>query len=186
MSDPDWRDEIGQRVRIPQIIVAAMLVGCGAFLAIAMFINAMQTAPVDKETSALITFVGVIVTFAVIGARMVIPAVIVASTRQAILQGTPLPRSSAPRDAQAEEFLARTGDAGRLWLAFLTRTILGAAMLEGCAFFNLIAYLVEGTPLSLGIAIGLMAALACHFPTRSGVVHWIEDQLNQVAQQNRH
>jgi hypothetical protein len=70
-------------------------------------------------------------------------------------------------------------DAG-WWSIFQSRLIVGMAMLEGAAFMQVIAYFVEGMPLSLGVALGLLVVMLTRFPTRLGVESWIAEQREMV------
>jgi len=60
---------------------------------------------------------------------------------------------------------------------------MAAAMLEGAVLLLAVAYLVEHSPLSLVFALGLLAALAAHFPARSRVARWLEQQTQLLGQQ---
>ncbi len=72
------------------------------------------------------------------------------------------------------------GSAEAWWALYQTRCILGAAPLEGAAFFQLIAYYLEGLPLYLGLAGGLLVLLLLRFPTRHGVESWVTAQREMV------
>lgn len=185
MSSLSWQEQIGRRVHLAQIIVVALLIGCLVMLMVAVLVGARLERPRLGQEVTFLTFVGVLISLAAVAARLVVPALIVASARQAIVRGESLSPRSEAGQVRLAEFLAETGDAGRLWLAFLAKTSVACALLEGPAFLCLVAYMFEQTPLSLAIALGLMAALVLHFPTRSGVIHWIENQLEQVAQQRQ-
>ena len=67
------------------------------------------------------------------------------------------------------------------WVQYPTRLILIAALLEGAAFFELIAYFLDGQPLYLGLAGGLLVLLLLQFPTRTGVESWVATQREMVA-----
>jgi hypothetical protein len=54
--------------------------------------------------------------------------------------------------------------------------IIALAMLEGAAFLNLIACMIEHNWWSLAIAGGVVAIMAVQFPTRTRVEQWIETQ----------
>jgi hypothetical protein len=75
------------------------------------------------------------------------------------------------------------GDAGSLMAVFQGKIIVGAAMLEGGAFFAAIAYLVEGGPIALALAVVLWLGIAAHFPTLPRVIGWIERQLEWLDQE---
>jgi hypothetical protein len=71
-------------------------------------------------------------------------------------------------------------DAERLAFVYSTQKIMGAAMNEGCAFFALIAYMIEGNAIALGLALLLIAGVALRFPRRDQVAAWIDDQLGRL------
>jgi hypothetical protein len=73
-----------------------------------------------------------------------------------------------------------TTDAERLAFVYQTQKIMGAAMNEGCAFFALIAYMIEGNVIALGLALLLIAGVALRFPRRDQVAAWIDDQLGRL------
>jgi len=179
-SESSWQDEVGKRVIVPQIIVAALAAGCLVFLAVAVWIQGRKGGLHWDVTPMTL----VLVLFAVAdgAARLVVPPLVVRSGRRAILQGSYQPPVGGTPEQRAafEEFLARTGDAGRLLAVFQTRLILAAALLEGVAFFAIVTYLVEGNGYGLAIALAMVVAILLHLPTRSGVIHWIEDQIEQM------
>ena len=58
--------------------------------------------------------------------------------------------------------------------SYQVKLIVGLALLEGAAFLNLVAYLLEGRTLSLWMAVLLAGLLAMRFPTVAGVENWLE------------
>ena len=71
-------------------------------------------------------------------------------------------------------------------LAFYqTRMIVGAALLEGPAFFLLIAYLIERSPWSLAAAIFMILGVAAHFPTEQRVAEWVEQQMSLLEEERQ-
>jgi len=62
------------------------------------------------------------------------------------------------------------------WGLYLVRFLLGMALLEGAALMQVIFYFVEGLPLSLGVALGLLVMMLTRFPTRLGVESWVTEQ----------
>ena len=65
---------------------------------------------------------------------------------------------------------------------FLTKTIVGAAILEGGAFGNLVAYMLDGQIYSLVLAVLGIIGILAGFPTRRGVDEWLERQLRRVKE----
>lgn len=57
---------------------------------------------------------------------------------------------------------------------YQTSLIIGLALFEGAAFFNLIAFLVEGQMFSLAVAVVLIAAIIMALPTVGRVQDWID------------
>jgi len=117
-------------------------------------------------------------------ARAFVPGLIVAQGRGKIASGQwSLPEEARQGDIAA--FIERTDDAGRLLGLYQTRTVIASAMLEGVAFLAIIVYLLTQSIVGLAIAVVMIVGLALHIPTRSGVVHWIEDQLQLIEEQRR-
>jgi len=73
-------------------------------------------------------------------------------------------------------------DVEALAMLYSTKTIILASILEGVAFFNGIAFLIEGDLLTV-VAAGLSAlGVASQFPTITRVVNWVEDQLARLKE----
>jgi hypothetical protein len=68
------------------------------------------------------------------------------------------------------------GAAGGLLALYQTRLIVGAACLEGAAFFVLIVYMLERSPWALCAAVAMILGVAAHFPTRQRVQEFIDRQ----------
>lgn len=58
--------------------------------------------------------------------------------------------------------------------SYQTQLIVGLALLEGAAFFNLVAYLIEAQLYTLAIAGMLAFVMMLRFPTLRSVRDWIE------------
>ena len=182
MSDSKWQDELGPIVRSLQIIVGSLIAGCVIFLVIAL---ATTGGKVAAGGQSLLTYMAVVFAVTALIARMVVPGILIASTRRKITGGTWRPPQSPALNPTLAALLERAGDAGKLAMVFQTSSIVGAALLEGAAFFALLAYLVEQSPLSLILAGVLILGLATHLPTRSRVIHWIEDQFVLLEQERQ-
>ncbi len=59
---------------------------------------------------------------------------------------------------------------------YQTRLIVGLGLLEGAAFFNLIAYLLEGHWWSYLVVAALLTWMLASFPTRDRLRRWIDDR----------
>ena len=183
MSPNDWRDEIGPQVFTIQIIVAALTAGCLIFMAIAIFlVQTGQAPPVNENDMPLLTYMATAWAGMAIVARMIVPKIIESAARKRIADGTWQAAASGQQQTQVARPAERLGDAGQLLAVLNTRTIVGGAILEGSAFFALVAYLIEKSPLALAAAVVMIIGVVLHFPTRSSATHWIEDQLAAVEQ----
>ncbi|MEE8451385.1 MAG: hypothetical protein V3R99_05695 [Thermoguttaceae bacterium] len=180
MSDSHWQNELAPVLRTMQIVVGSLVVGCLTFLVVA-FVGSDRAALAPQFP--IMTYMAIGFTFVILVVRMIVPGMIVAQGRRRITEGTwklPAGRGSQPINA---EFIERTGDAGKLAMLFMIQMIVAAALLEGAVFFGLVAYTVERSPLALIVAIILIIGVGLHFPTRSRLVHWIEDQLTLMEQE---
>jgi len=185
VSDHQWHNELTPVLRTMQIVVGALVAGCAMFLVVVLVVAPTMAAD-RRQDMPLITYVAT--GFAVVSliVRAVVPGIVVTLGRRRILNGNwPMPASRGGSQPINVEFIERTGDAGRLAVLSLNRTIIAAAMLEGAAFFALVAYMIERLPLALVVAVALIVGVALHFPTRSRLVHWVEDQLALIEQERQ-
>ena len=66
---------------------------------------------------------------------------------------------------------------------YQSNTIVAAALLEGAAFFNLVAYIIDGHPASLGLGIGLALVILSMFPSTQRMTNWIEQQTRLISEE---
>jgi len=92
--------------------------------------------------------------------------------------------ASAREEPPAGKPLDPASTTGKLVQLFQSQLIIGAALLEGAAFFAGIAYMLERSPLALATAIVLLIALAARFPT-SGRVHAWFDRQRELIEEDR-
>ncbi|MBN1342879.1 MAG: hypothetical protein JXQ73_09385 [Phycisphaerae bacterium] len=183
MSDPDPRDLLAQPVRVLQIIVAAVLFGVIALLAVILSEGlAGMSAEDPKGTGSLITYLALGYSAAAVVVCLVLPGIIVRAGRRKML------REPAARPAYAEDENTmphphqKTDDEvfGKLLRLFHVKTIISAAILEGMALFLLVAYMIEGKPTALAAAIVLTVGIALQFPTCSRAADWIDAQRRRL------
>jgi len=184
MNDTDWRERIAKLVRIPQIIVAALVAGCVFFLVVVLLVPGGPGPAAGGDAARpqpVLTWIGLVFVATIAIVRAVVPTVMVRNGRRRIAQGTFQPPQARVKSHQkAQQQLEEMGDAGQLFGLYLIKTIIGAALPEGATFLMLIAFMTERQTLALGVAVALILAVAAHLPTRTGVIHWIEDQLRLV------
>lgn len=136
-------------VRQMQILAGALIAAVTTFGGIALAVGGL---PVAANGLPMISTVGAAFTALQIILVLVLPPIL----RQRAIQ------SSASGDAWVAAY--RSG----MMFAF--------ALLEGAAFFNLVAYITEKQWWSLAIVGGLLLMMLARFPTYSKLSQWIETQ----------
>jgi hypothetical protein len=171
MLTEDQQQHLKTLTRALQIIVLAMAGGVFAFAVVAILIGAQQRPDEPFVTYVAAAFAGVAFV-----AWAAIPGVIVSRGRQAIVAGQTMQiNTKMPGSAEA-------GDVGSLVNLYLQRTIIAVAILEGGAFFNLVAYLLEGRVLSLIVTGVLLVLILMHVPWQTKVADWVQSELTTIEQ----
>ena len=179
MSGSQWQDELTPILRQSQIVSGALILGCVTFFGVAIAVPG-EAAPIDPNLPIL-TYAAIGFAVMALIARWMVPGIVASTTRRKIIAGTWRLPTHAP--ARTVAFVERTGDAGRLAMALMTGTIVSGALLEGIAFFALVAYLLERSPLSLILAGAMILGLLTQVPTRGRLVGWIEEQFGLIEQE---
>ena len=151
-------EDLTPQVRTMQIIAAALMMGVVIFALIVVAQGSLNQ-PAGGNTVALMGAGFALLMFVM---HLTVPGM--------------MAKSAAGR-VQGEN------DAGRWIGIYQTKLIIGMAMLEGAAFFNLIACMSEHNWWSLAVAGGLVLTMLIQFPTRSRVEQWIETQRMKYGQE---
>jgi hypothetical protein len=163
----DELQAVGGMTRVLRIIIVALMAGPAIFLTFVAFIQPPPEAA-DVSLSMAPLAAGMAVAVTVLAAVM--PQVIGAQQRKAMADGRPLGKDQSPP----------AHDVGALLGSFQTRRIISAALLEGGAFFNIVAYMQERQWFSAAIAIAMILGVGSLFPIRSRVELWLERELRAV------
>ena len=196
MTDPDALQPI---IRTCQIIVGAMIMGVATFLAIALFVTqvAVNPAPAPPGGGAggaaiaapgdsslpVITYLAVASGLIVLVLSFVVPKINIARARRQIALAGPIATTEGVPPEPKQLYPA--GFTGKLAQLYQTQLIIGAAMLEGAAFFATIAYMLERNPIALATAIVLLGALVARFPTSDRVNAWLDRQLGLLQEERQ-
>ena len=151
-----------QRVRVMQIIVIALVTGVATFAAVAV-VQAQGKPP----GVPFLAYVGAGVATIVVVARMFVPRIV------AITQGR---QASAGFDLEKDQQKLVDTFCG----TYQTKVVMENALLEGAAFLNLIAYMVETQTMSLAVAGGLVSIMLLSFPTGGRVESWVREQFEAI------
>ncbi len=152
-------------VRGMQIIAAALMAGVLVFRSIVLVIT--QGNVFGTQTPEVVTILGAGFGVLAIVNHLVIPKIIAGSQlRQIVSNGF------SELDAESKS--------DRLFGVYRGQLIVALAMLEGAAFFNLIALMVEKNVVALGVATLLLSTMVMKFPTRDKVSFWVQDKLREL------
>lgn len=162
-----------QMLRVMQIIAVALIIGPCVFA----FVVAMLPLEAEQQ-SQLIALIAAAFGAATIVLRTVIPPIVAGSQRRQRI--TPLFQGASGGDigGDPERQSARETAERSLYQVYQSKMIVEMALLEGAAFFNVIAYMIEEHWWSLVVAGALVVFMAGTFPTRGRVQAWVQDQLS--------
>jgi len=163
---PDAAQEVRQTLMTLRIIVFSLAMGVSIFLGYTLTMDA--DAAEAGNAPGLWLYLAIFAGMALM-ARVVVPQVLFAGIRRRIAHGNWQPATkNGPPAPQTDE--------GLLMAALQLRTIIGCALLEGAAFANAYAFMVERQVASLAIVLALILMIASHFPLRFWLDGWLERQ----------
>ena len=169
MLSDEQKSYLATAVKPMQIVLVALALGVIVFLVAVVVLT-------DKPAEdPFLTYVGL--AFGVIAflAWLIVPNALASNARRTIAAG------QNPSWAQGVSQQA-AGDVGQLAGVYQIRLIVASALLEGAAFFNLVAYLIEAHQLSLVAAVVLVVIMLCQFPTYNRLADWVSHELENVDQ----
>jgi len=171
MSSPLPQLTLQERHRTMMIIWFAMIVGVVVFgVVVGIQINGLK----PDAGLPVLTFTGMGMATLMLVMRFIIPDFI---ARTQFAQKMQTAKTEANEDE--EELL------GNFYQVFLVRLIIGMALLEGAAMFNLIAVMVENQRLAfIPVAILLLVMIAS-IPTKSKLDGWIRNQMENYTLENK-
>jgi hypothetical protein len=161
MNDPSGPDPYAGRLRVMRILHAALCLGVLFFLVIVLALGPLIQPP---PAVPLVSYI--LAGFAVVSCAL----------------AWLMPRVAPVSAGRQPGIKQQASDRDRWWGLYQTRLLLRCAPLEGGAFAQFIAYLLEGQPFSLGLGLALLLLLALQFPTRDRVEAWAEAQEERARQ----
>lgn len=152
-------------IRAMKIIAAALIIGVLMFLGVVLVVTQGNIGGI--QNAGIITLVAGGFAFLMIANHFVIPRIITG------VQLKQLGASGILKQKEQEQ-------AERMCAVYQTQLIIGMALLEGAAFFNLIAMMIEKSGVSLGAVSLLLGLMVVKFPTRLKVTWWIQERLREL------
>jgi len=156
---PDSPDPLADQLMTMRIVAGSLLLGVVFFVLIALFVLGAWQAPPKGH---LLSLLGVALAAVAAVVSFVFP-----------------PASALEQAMQAPAGRQKVANAAGI---FQTRTIIRLALLEGAAFFNAVALMVEHNRWSLGVVAALLIVMAFHFPTRTRLQHFVETREFEQSQ----
>lgn len=160
-------------LRIMQIIAGALIAGVLSFAGIATFIVFGQAPvaqpggqpPVAVGGSEIVMYMAMAFAAVAVVMSFVVPNLISAAG----VKGIAKMAQDGTSTGSKELF-------GRLLGVAQTRMIIAMALVEGAAFFNLIAFIITKSLIPPAVVGALLLVMAIHFPTKFKLARWLEDQ----------
>lgn len=160
-------DGIDKHLVTRKIIAGALITGVTVFLAIVLALRYSGSKPPLKaslDVSSPLVLAGLLFAAPALFVGPVIGAQMAAAARRGL-------SPKATPESQRQTLL----------LADQSRMIVTLALLEGAAFFNLVAVMVEGSVLNLIVAVLMLLAMGVSFPTRDRVQSRIESEMQEAS-----
>lgn len=148
--------EKNQMIRVMQIIAGALMFGVVVFGAVAVVLS-LGKQP-DPQRTPMVAYIGAGFTVIALMPFAVVPG---------LIEKTGIAKLDRNNLSAVDQ---------QLCAVYQTKMIAGMAILEGAAFFNIVAYMSQLQIWSLAIAGGLVAVMAAMFPTRTRIEQWLETQ----------
>ncbi len=163
-------------LRTIRVIAGALVAGVVLFAVVAcviVFRPAPVAPPVKAEHAAgqtLLVSLSALFACGAVVLSFVIPNTFAKVTMQMVSKMTQEGTASGPKELF-----------GRLLSAARMRMIVAMALVEGAAFFGLIAFIVTKSVVPLAIVGGLLFVLTIHFPTKFKLARWLEGQQRALS-----
>lgn len=148
-----------------KIIIAALIAGVVFFALVVVVMGVSFQAKLE-----ILSTIGIGLGIMSAVMSLIAPKLIVKST---ILQYTQKAKdlTVGDKDKMVLEFLMQ---------AWMARSIVGAALLEGGAFLNAVVAMIERNAINLVVAIFLLALMVIYFPFENRVIDWIESHKGEL------
>jgi hypothetical protein len=139
-------------------------------------LRSQQQANAPQDSALLLSYVGILGAASAIAMWLIIPRQIVARSRQELSEG----KTPTIADYRGPALTEGARQIQPLVAMHQTRLIVGCALLEGAAFLNVVAYMLEGQLMNLVAAGLLVLMIVTQIPTAGRLISWVEDDLSAI------
>ena len=172
----DARTHIAQRVTTMQIIAGALIMGVVTFTAVAVVMvinNGGQGTNPQPSGVPLVSIIAGLMLLINAPLSLFLPGGMALAAMRNIVAGRwHPPHGSDPSIDWTNE--------RKLIGVRQTSMIIALALIEGAAFCAAIGYLLEGSPIALGVVVVALGLLVWHFPTEGGVREWLDRHAREL------
>jgi hypothetical protein len=163
------------QLRTCQIITLLIIGGALAFLAIALVLVLGSDRPAAPAGALpLVSIMAAVFMALTAGLSFLVPEVVSRTALRQLLAGNWQP----PEGADPRAFPTFTA---KLMTVYQTSLIVGLAMLEGGAFFLLMAYIIEAQLWAVALVAIPVGLMAQRFPIEARVRVWLDRQADALA-----
>jgi MFS family permease len=159
-----------QRARAMNIIWFAMILGVVVFAVIA----GVKGQDQQPQGDMLLTMVGMGMAACMFVVSLIVPNIVANQQFRAALQ-----RGRYETDEEKQQAM------NDLESVFMTKFLIGMALLEGGAFMNLVFYIVEGQILAMIPVAILVALMIASKPSQAKLEAWIRNQMENYNLENQ-
>jgi len=165
---------INRMLYTARIIFFGLFSGVVTFLAVVYLVLSSQPM---LEGEPLVTYIATGVGMLSVVLALVVPRMLGDGIRNKLVRGEeyqwPNPQWAPPEDV---------GEVGPLMAHAMLRMIVSVAILEGAAFFNIVAFVLERQTLSLIVTALLLFVMLLKFPKRSWLENWLHDEMRIIEE----
>lgn len=180
MSTWTRAEAVENTTRISRNIVAALAGGLLLFMALQPFIDPPEKPGEEGEADQpVVTVVMAVLGVAGIVASFIVPEINVKNELKRLAAQSLKEPAAAASGQEPED--SSSGDVRALLGLFQTKTIIGAALLEGAGFAGVVGYMIERNMPLLGVAVVAVAILLGRLPSVDSVQSWLDEQLTRLA-----
>ena len=172
LSEPQ-RAYLDQAARTIQIIAFALIMGVVVF-GLVLLLGGIGAQ--EPEETPIVSIIAAVFALVSVVAAPLVSKMVASGMRRSIFAGKEI-------NAGGSKLIPESvGEVGVLAGVYQTQQIIGRAILEGAAFMNLMAYMMEHQTMSLVFAVFLLIAMFFNFPTREKLENWIHKEMTTIEQ----
>ena len=160
---------LSSMILVNQLVAGALIAGVGIFLLVALFISDQPMACAGRSPLEIVC---VVLLLAALAAGPLLGRIVTSAAgpllgRMETSRGV----AAAPNGDEAATDPVETGR--RMLAVYQTQMLARLAPLESAALFGAVVFLLQRSPVGLGVAVAGMGMMALRFPTRRRVEAWL-------------